>query len=130
MARRGRTDCGRACHFARGPPGPFVLPAQKGAATPTHTETKLQVIVHYVAAEHPFKDDAEPGETVGQLKARVLSAFGLSEGQDGGGNVVSYTLYHGKAPLEGPGQALGEVAGHAHALSRKLEQQITQGAAA
>jgi hypothetical protein len=92
-----------------------------------HTEARLQVIVTYVAAERAFKDDAEPGETVGQLKARVLTAFGLSEGQDAGGNTVTYTLYHGKTPLENLNQTLSDVAGHAHALAMKLDQQITQG---
>jgi hypothetical protein len=94
----------------------------------THAATTIQVIVHYIAAEQPFKEDAAPGETVGQLKARVLAAFGLSEGQDGGGNTVTYTLFHGKTPLETPSQTLGDIAGPAHALSLKLVQQITQGA--
>jgi hypothetical protein len=97
-------------------------------SVPTHT--KLQVIVHYVAAEHPFKDDAEPGDTVGQLKARVLAAFGLSEGQDASGNTVMYTLYHGATPLENASQLLSDLAGHAHTLTLKLVQQITQGAVA
>jgi len=95
-----------------------------------HTDTKLQVIVRYAAAEHPFKTDAEPGETVGQFKVRVLAAFGLSEGQDASGDTVTYTLYHGATPLETPSQPLADVAGHAHALSLNLVQQITQGAAA
>ena len=41
---------------------------------------------------------------------------------------MTYTLYHGKTPLEDAGQSLGDVAGHAHALSLNLVQQITQGA--
>ncbi|MCI0464149.1 MAG: hypothetical protein L0Z62_45020 [Gemmataceae bacterium] len=91
------------------------------------THTKLQVVVHYMAAEHPFKEDVTPDETVGQLKQRVLTAFGLSEGQTPDGNIVTYTLYHGKTPLENPSQTLGELAGHQHVLQLKLVQQITQG---
>jgi hypothetical protein len=94
------------------------------------TRTKLEVVVHYVAAEHPFKEDAPPEETVGQLKMQVLAAFGLTEGQMPDGNTVTYTLYHGKTPLENMGQTLGELAGHQHVLQLKLIQQITQGQAA
>jgi hypothetical protein len=90
-------------------------------------ETKLRVTVHYVAAAEPFKDEhAERDETVGHLKARVLSAFGLTEGQTSAGTVV-YTLYHGKTPLENPNETLGEVAGEHHELELKLLQQLTQG---
>jgi hypothetical protein len=89
--------------------------------------TTLKVVVHYVAAEQPFKEDATPGETVGQLKSRVLAAFGLTEGQTPDGNIVSYTLYHHKTPLENMNQTLGELAGHQHVLQLKLVQQITQG---
>lgn len=91
-------------------------------------QSKLQVIVHYVAAERPFKEDAQAGETVGQLKSRVLNAFELTEGQDAGGNTISYTLYHGSTPLENLSQTLADLAGHAHALSLNLVQQIVQGA--
>jgi hypothetical protein len=91
------------------------------------THTKLQVVVHYMAAEHPFKEDAAPNETVGQLKKKVLVAFGLTEGQAADGNIVTYTLYHDKKPLDDLSQTLGELAGHHHVLQLKLGQQITQG---
>ncbi len=94
------------------------------------TRTTLQVVVHYVAAEQPFKEDAPPEETVGQLKKQVLAAFGLTEGQTPDGNTVTYTLYQGKTPLENMDQTLGELAGHQHVLQLKLVQQITQGQAA
>ena len=94
------------------------------------THTNLHVVVHYVAAEHPFKEDAGPDQTVGQLKKRVLAAFGLTEGQTPDGNTVTYTLYHGKTPLENLNQTLGDLAGHHHELQLKLVQQITQGQSA
>lgn len=91
------------------------------------TPHKLHVVVHYIAAPEPFKTDAEPDETVGQLKKRVLTAFGLTEGQTPDGNTVTYTLYHGKTPLENPDETLSKVAGDEHVLQLKLVQQITQG---
>lgn len=91
------------------------------------TARLLHVVVTYVAAERPFEEDAPPDQTVGQLKQRVLTAFGLTEGQTPDGNIVTYTLFHGKTPLDDPNQTLGGLAGDAHALHLKLNQQITQG---
>ena len=91
-------------------------------------ETTLRVTVHYIAAVEPFKDaHADRSETVGHLKARVLLAFGLTEGSTPEGPTVSYTLYHNKTPLENLQQTLGELAGEHHELELKLVQQITQG---
>src|SRR5205807_1778679 len=88
----------------------------------------LMVTVHYPAAGQPFKDDAaDRNETIGHLKARVLSAFGLTEGTDASGDQISYPLFHEKTPLENPNQTLGELAGHQKVLQLKLSQQITQG---
>jgi hypothetical protein len=91
-------------------------------------ETTVRVVVHYIAAVEPFKDaHADRSETVGQLKARVLDVFGLTEGPTPEGSTVSYTLYHHKTPLENLQQALGDLAGEHHELELKLVQQITQG---
>jgi hypothetical protein len=87
----------------------------------------LKVIVNYPAAKGPFQQDhASPAETVGALKAAVLTAFGLTEGQSNG-NTYIYTLFHGKTPLENPNETIGQLAGHAAALVLKLSQQVTQG---
>ncbi len=92
-------------------------------------DMELHVVVHYAAAEEPFKDNhAKRIETVGQLKTRVLTAFGLTEGQGPDNTMISYTLHHGKATLENPDQTLGEVAHDEKVLQLKLSQQITQGA--
>lgn len=92
------------------------------------TKTRLRVVVHYPAAAEPFKDEgADRDETVGQLKARVLTAFGLSEGATSDGNIVSYTLYQHKTLLENPAQTLGELVGNERVLQLKLSQQLTQG---
>lgn len=91
-------------------------------------EKTLQVIVHYVAAEEPFKDkDADRNETVGQLKQRVLTEFGLVEGQTPDGNITTYTIYHHKTAVENMAQTLGDLAGDDKTLQLRLVQQITQG---
>ena len=90
--------------------------------------TKLEVVVHYAAAGEPFRDEhADGAETVGQLKVRVLTFFGLVEGQTPEGNIVAYALYHRKAPLENPNVTLTEVSENKRVLELKLSQQITQG---
>ena len=88
---------------------------------------QLRVVVHYPAAAEPFQGEADREETVGQLKARVLAAFGLTEGQTPDGNTTVYTLFDKKMALENLGQKLGEVAGDQPVLQLKLSQQITQG---
>ena len=86
------------------------------------------VVVHYAGAGAPFKDThAARTETVGHLKGRVLAAFGLVEGPTPDGNVLTYTLYHGKTPLDNLAQTIGEVAGEKHVLELKLARQVTQG---
>jgi len=91
-------------------------------------EKTLHVVVHYVAAEEPFKDhDADRQETVGKFKQRVLEEFGLIEGQTPDGNITTYTLYHNKMAVENMGQTLGDLAGDDKTLQLRLVQQITQG---
>ncbi len=88
----------------------------------------LKVIVTYPAAKKPYEDnDAQRTETVGTLKAAVLTAFGLTEGQSADGKTFTYTLYHQKTPLENLNETLGQVAGEKHTLELKLSQQVTQG---
>ena len=90
-------------------------------------EKKLKVIVNYPAAKGPFEqNDASPAETLAILKAAVLSAFALTEGQVNG-STYTYTLYHDKTPLENLSETVGQLAGHAAALVLKLSQQVTQG---
>ncbi len=89
---------------------------------------KLKLVVHFPAAGEPFKDDsADPSETVGQLKQRVLSAFGLTEGPTEDGNLATYTLFAKKEPLEDLSRTLGDIAGDHHVLQLKLQKMIVQG---
>lgn len=88
----------------------------------SHPSPRLHVIVTFVAAPAPFEDrHADPNETVGHLKTRVLEHFHITEG------ATVYTLYHGTKPLENPSETLGAIAGHEGTLRLKLAQQITQG---
>lgn len=92
-----------------------------------HPQKQLNVVVHFVAAERPFKDDRDRHETVGALKSVVLDFFGVKEGQSSDGNSYSFTLFHDRTPLEDPQQQLGALAGDKHVLQLKLAQQVTQG---
>ncbi|SCB55575.1 hypothetical protein GA0061098_104521 [Bradyrhizobium shewense] len=88
----------------------------------------LNVTVTYPAAGKPFQDkDAVPTETLASLKARVLTKFGLNEGEESG-NLITYVLFKGKERLEDLSVTLQILAGDAGALSLKLSQQIVQGA--
>lgn len=91
-------------------------------------QVTLHLVVVFPSAGKPFEDDAaNPAETIGQLKARVLQAFELTEGQTPEGTVTTYTLFHGKQTLENMNQTLAELAGHGHTVQLKLAQQLTQG---
>ena len=96
--------------------------------SPSKADT-LNVTVRYAAAPKPFHDhEASRTETITHLKARVLTAFGLDEGQTTpDGNSITYKLYHGKTELTDPSVTLGALAGDAHALELKLSQHVQQG---
>ena len=90
-------------------------------------KTTLNVTVTYPATGKPFQDkSASAAETLGSLKTRVLTKFGLKEGEESG-NQVSYVLMRGKERLEDLTVTLAALAGAASALSLKLSQQIVQG---
>ncbi|TPN82550.1 hypothetical protein FJ987_15720 [Mesorhizobium sp. CU2] len=90
-------------------------------------KTTLNVTVVYPAAGRPFHDhDASATETLLSLWNRVLSAFGLKEGEENG-NQVTYPLFKGKDRLTDMSVTLGAIAGNAGALSLQLSQQIVQG---
>ena len=89
----------------------------------------INVTVRYAAAVKPFHDKgASREETVLSLRARVLSAFGLTDGESTPeGNTITYKLYHEKTELADLSRTLGEVAGKAGALALKLSQFVQQG---
>ena len=86
------------------------------------SQETIRVQVHYMAAGRPFQAEEAPSTTVGQLKAAVLNAFGLTE--DGN---KSYKLFYKNDELTNPNQTLGEIAGEHHNLNLKLEEVLIQG---
>lgn len=95
----------------------------------TAAPTTIKVKVKYAAAAKPFVDEGViPGETLGALKARVLTAFELTEGSLPDGTNSSYKLYHGKDELSDLSATIGSIAHNAHSLELKMSQFITQGA--
>lgn len=92
-------------------------------AAPPH----LEISVRFPAATKPFVDShANPAETVGALKVRVLTAFAVAETSGPDGQTL-YFLYFGDTRLEDSSRTLGEVAGDKHTLKLKLVQQLIQG---
>jgi len=92
-----------------------------------HPQT-LKLKVTFVAAGRPFEDDATSrSETIGQLKPRVLTAFGLQEGAEPDGTQVTYTLHFERQLLDNPSITLGSLAGDKDHLHLKLGKQVTQG---
>lgn len=88
----------------------------------------LQVTVRYAAAIEPFHDkDADAGETLASLKARVLVAFGLTEGAPTEGGTFTYKLFKNKDELTDLSRTIGSVVGHARAVVLKLSQEVKQG---
>jgi len=86
-------------------------------------ESKIKVQVHYVAASKPFMAEESPSTTVGQLKAAVLTAFGLKED-----STKVYKLFYQKTELADLNQTLGQVAGDKRDLNLSLEESLVQGA--
>ena len=90
-------------------------------------QSSINVVVHYSAALEPFRDhDASPAETLVQLKARILAAFGLTEGQLPDGNTKTYDFFSGKEKVTNLDQPLSALA-NGHSLQLKLAEQIIFG---
>ena len=73
----------------------------------------VDIVVVYPAARDDLKETGvSRDETLGQLKARVLIAFELTEGEGPDGAITTYVFYHGKEKLEDFNRTLGRIAGH------------------
>ena len=84
-------------------------------------DEKVQVIVHYIGAGKPYKEDLDPNEKISQLKMDVLTFFGLNESQN------TYPIYDGKDKIEDLNQTIGMLAKGRHVLQLKLSQNVVQG---
>jgi len=91
-------------------------------------ESTVDIVVTYPAARDDLKESGvNRQETLGQLKARVLVAFELTEGKAPDGSVMTYIFYHDKQKLEDLNRTLGQIAGQEPVLRLKLAQQIVYG---
>lgn len=88
-----------------------------------HNEAhELSVEVRYNAAARPFIQEHVPRvESVGQLLADVLQAFGLTPGQ------TAYNLRYQGRVLENLHENLGQLAGCEHRLCLTLGHQLING---
>jgi hypothetical protein len=85
-------------------------------------DSNIKVSVHYIAAGKPYMAEVAPTETVAQLKASALTAFGLVAQAN-----KTYKLFHQKQELSDPNRTIGQLAGDKHELKIDLEEFITQG---
>lgn len=84
---------------------------------------KIDVKVHYPEDGDQLHDHkVHRDETVGSFKSRVLVAFGLEEGVNETGELITFGLFHEHNALRDP-ETLGSAAGDADELRLKLEQQ-------
>lgn len=103
------------------------MASEQTAAAPHAAPDLINVQVRYPAAPKPFVDPkAQPSETVGQLKARVLKAFEVAETQTPEQQVL-YFIYLGDEKLDDLNRTLGDITGKDRVLKLKLVQQIIQG---
>ncbi|WP_316200598.1 MULTISPECIES: hypothetical protein [unclassified Bradyrhizobium] len=84
---------------------------------------KIDVKVRYPEDDDKLHDHkVHRDESVGSFKSRVLVAFGLTEGTDEKGELITFGLFHEHKALRDP-ETLGSVAGDANELHLKLERQ-------
>jgi hypothetical protein len=87
----------------------------------------IDVTVRYIGARRAFEDHkAPPGETLAELKVRVLKFFGLVEGAANGGTKV-YVFSLNKEVLTDLTATIGKLAGSDHDLKLDLLERFEQG---
>lgn len=92
-----------------------------------HKKDELLVQVRYLAVHQPYVEPhAAVTDTLGQLKARSLTHFGLVEGDADGGR-KTYSLSLAGETLTDITIALGSLADGKHRLEFTLVEQFIQG---
>jgi hypothetical protein len=102
--------------------------AHKGSPHPQPQPHKdIDVTVRYIGARRPFEDNkASPGETLAELKRRVLDFFGLVEGAANGGTKV-YVFSLKKEVITDLSSTIGKLADDHHVLKLDLLERFEQG---
>jgi hypothetical protein len=86
-------------------------------------EKKLDLLIVYEKSGDKLRDnDAKRAETVGSVKARVLVAFGLQEGEEHG-KLTTYSLFHDNREVTEPDESIGELAGESDRLHLELARE-------
>jgi hypothetical protein len=89
--------------------------------------TTLALRVRYLAVPQPYVDPNAPAaETLGQVKAQVLTHFGLVEGDANGGR-KEYALAVGGVIQSDLSATIGTVAAGKQTLELNLLEQFVQG---
>lgn len=84
-------------------------------------QTIKVTVVFPIAQGGPFKEDAPDGETVGGVRAKAMTKFGIAE--DG-----QHRYYLTHAGAEQPdATTIEDVAGQAHAVTFTLVKELVQG---
>mgnify|MGYP000013376727 CR=1 FL=1 len=92
-----------------------------------HHHNPLVVQVRYLAASRPYIEPQANGEeTVAQLKPRVLTFFGLAEGDVDGGR-KQYAFSFDGTILTDLNVTLASLAGNKHRVDLTLVEQFVQG---
>jgi hypothetical protein len=87
-------------------------------------DAKIDVRVEYPAAGDRLDDHGvSRDETIGSLKSRVLTAFGLKEGVDERGELLTYVLFHGHSALTDTAATVRSVAGAATEILLRLDRE-------
>jgi hypothetical protein len=92
-------------------------------------EGHIQVTATYVPARKPFEGDFPENATVGEVKAAIMTAFGIEQGPtpDGKGQVV-FHLFDKTGELTDMGRTIADVAAPGRHAQLNLVKQIIQGA--
>lgn len=87
----------------------------------TKAPATIAVTVGFPVAPHPYRDAVAPDTTVGTVRAAAMASFGISDDPQ-----FEYYLTHG-GERQSDDNAVGQVAGHAHAVKFNLVKRIIQG---
>jgi len=100
---------------------------EKGPADGPH-EGHIRLTATYLPARKPFQDDFPESATVGDVKAAILTGFGVSEGPAPGGGQIVFQLFDSEGELTDMSRTIADVAAPGRHAKLNLVKQIIQGA--